>query len=132
MVGLLIGRRNGDSKADVFSRSCHRRDYRQWLIHRPLGSRDDRRLEAPLVHIVASCRTKSAYAGPEEDAKDCTQNVRDEDAVELGRLEQFGKFNPVVDVVEAVRLIVRMPPEARRLVATAYNRRSASDSVYKN
>lgn len=39
-----------------------------------------------------------------------TENIGDEDAMELGGLEKLSQFNPMVDVVESMRLVFGVAP----------------------
>lgn len=48
-----------------------------------------------------------------------TEHVRDENAVEFGFLECLCELNPVVNVVEAPRFVLRVAPQAWGLVAAA-------------
>lgn len=104
MVRLLICRRNRDSKAQILCSSSHGRYDSQWFIDRPLGSRDDSRIEVArsLVDIVSA------------------EHVCNENAMEFGGFEQLGQLDPVVHVVEAPGLVIGVVPEAGRLVAAAF------------
>jgi hypothetical protein len=103
MIRLLIRRRNRNPKPNILRGGRHRRDDRERLIHRPLRTRRNGRIQVPgsLVHVVAA------------------EDVGDEDAVELCALEELRQLDPVVYVVEAVRLVFRVGPEAWGLVAAA-------------
>jgi hypothetical protein len=39
-----------------------------------------------------------------------TEHIRDENAVELGRFQQLRQFDPMVDIVEAMRFILGVSP----------------------
>lgn len=47
------------------------------------------------------------------------EDVGNKDAVELALLKQLGKLDPVADVVKVPGAVIRMSPEARRLMTTA-------------
>lgn len=49
-----------------------------------------------------------------------TKHICDEDSVELGRLQQLRQLRPMLDVVEAVRFVLGVAPQAWRLVAAAF------------
>jgi hypothetical protein len=42
--------------------------------------------------------------------------------MDFGFLEQLRKLYPVLDIVELMRMIVRMSPQAWRLMTTTYSR----------
>jgi hypothetical protein len=103
MIRLLIRRCNRNPKPNILGGSRHRRNDRERLIDGPLRTRRDGWSKVPgaLVHVVAA------------------EDVRDEDAVEFGALEELRELDPVVDVVESVGFVFGVCPEARRLVAAA-------------
>lgn len=39
-----------------------------------------------------------------------TENIGDEDAMEFGGLEKLSQFNPMVDIVESMRLVFGVAP----------------------
>lgn len=100
MIWLFIGGRHRHPKSDAFSRSGHGAHNCQWFIHRPLRPRDLRCVQIPIVDVVAS------------------QNVSDEDTMDLGLFQQLCKLNPVVDIPKLRRAVVRVAPESGRLMAT--------------
>lgn len=59
------------------------------------------RVQRGFVHIVTS------------------QHVGYENAMKVGILQQSGQLDPMVDLRKSPRLVLWMPPEARRLMATA-------------
>lgn len=61
-----------------------------------------------------------------------TEDISYEDAVEIGLLEHLCKLNPVIYVGKPPRLVVRMSPETRRLVSTAWGHKvSAAEQRFK-
>jgi hypothetical protein len=104
MVRLLIRRGDGNSKPQALRRRSHSRYHGQGLIHWPLSTACDSWLEVPwaFVDVVA------------------TKHIRDKDAVEFCRLEEFGELDPVVDGIEISRAVIRVLPESGRLMAGAH------------
>jgi hypothetical protein len=95
MIRLLVRGRNSDAEADILRRSGHGRHNSQGLMDRPLCRCSGCGVKRPLVDIIAA------------------EHVGDEDAMELGFLQQLGQVDPVVDIGEAERLVVGMSPESR-------------------
>ena len=128
MVRLLVRRRHRHPEPDAFRHRRHRRHDRQRLVDRPLRARGDRRpqVAGALVHVVAACRFLSIrhptflQKKPARKGWGRTKDICDKDPVELGRLQQLRQFRPMLDVVEAVRFVLRVAPQAWRLVAAAF------------
>lgn len=110
VIRLLVCGRDGDAKADAVCCCSHGTNYSQGLVDWPLRTRYLCRVEGSIVHIIAA------------------EDVCYEDTMDFGILEHFRKLNPMVDIVEFVRAIIRMSPKSWRLMTTAYT----SNVSYKN
>jgi hypothetical protein len=103
MIRRLIRRRHRDSEPNTRRRGRHGAHHTQRLVDGPLRARDHRCVETAIVDVVAA------------------EHVGDEDAMDLGGLEETCKTHPVRDRVEFVRAVGGVAPEARRLVAAAWS-----------
>ncbi len=94
MVRLFVGCRNGYAEPNALGYCCHGAYDSQRLVDRPLRTRDFRSIEITIVDIIAS------------------KYVSHEDTMDLGFFKQLRKLYPVLDVVELMRVIIRMSPQA--------------------
>ena len=100
-VGMLEGRGRSDADAEMLGRKRNGSRQLQRVIHRDLGCLLDRVIVGALVDIVVA------------------NDVGDEDAVEDAAFERAGHILPVVEILVLPGLVLRMRPQARRLVADA-------------
>ena len=119
---MLVCCRDGDAEANALSGRRHGWNNSQRLRHRPLRTGNDGGVEGLLVDIIATFCVKTLILW--QSIEQCvprallTENIRDEDAVELRLLQGLGQLDPVLYLVEAPRLVLWVPPQAGCLVAT--------------
>jgi hypothetical protein len=58
-----------------------------------------------------------------------TKYIGYKDTMDLGFLQHFCKPYPVVDIIELMRMVIRMSPKARRLMAAACNNTPSSATI---
>ena len=100
-VRMFEGHCGSHTEAHVLGDCCHRRDGTERIVHRNLRSILERHLGRAAIDIVY------------------TDHIGDEQAIEMPALELDGHVGPVIEVVIARRLTLRVPPGPRRLVGDA-------------
>jgi hypothetical protein len=100
MVRLFVGGRNSHAESNALGHCSHGAYNGQGLVDWPLCARNLRSIEVAIIDIIA------------------TEHISHEYTMDLGFFEQLRKLYPVFDVVELVRMVVRMSPQTWRLVAT--------------
>ncbi len=97
-IRVLERQRSREAEAQVLGDHGHGRDQLQRIVDRHLGGLANRRITVALIDVVD------------------TQDIGDEQAIELAALENPGQIGPVLQVLVLPRTIARVSPEAGRLV----------------